>query len=169
MLVWWAGIWGLDPSRSDDPTMAIQRAYVAPMLTGGDAAQLSPDGGEVDHEAERTKLLYETLGLLGVSGRLALAPEGDGAIGLEWGGGEHLALVPGKWTKVAPEEGQKYRIRVTDLGDQLIVERRLKTTILTETLLTPEEKGELVVVVRIDGSALDPGVEFRRVYRQLAE
>jgi hypothetical protein len=170
MIRWWAGVWGLDPSLSDDPTVAIQRAYVPPMLSGGEASQMSPDGGDVDHEVERTRLLYETLGLLGVSGRLSLAPGADGAIALEWGGGEELALVPGKWTKVVPEDGERYRIRVHELGDQLVVERRLKTTILTETLIQPgEEKRELVVVVRIDGSALDPGVEFRRVYRQLAE
>jgi hypothetical protein len=168
--LWWAGIWGLDPSRSDDPTVAIERAYVAPMLTGGEASQMSPDGGAVDNEAERTKLVYETLAMLGVSGRLSLTPAADGAIGLEWGGGEPLALVPGKWTKVVPEEGDRYRIRVTDFGDQLVVERRSKTTILTETLLEPkgvEHANELVAVVRIDGSSIDPGVEFRRIYRHL--
>ena len=175
MIAWWAGVWGLDPSRSDDPSLAIERAYVAPMLQGGAAAEMSPDGGQVDQEAERTKLLYETLGLLGVSGRLSLAPADEGHLALEWGGGERLTLTEGKWTKVVPEDdGGRYRIRFHDLGDQLIVERRLKTTILTETLLAPpgvvdERPHELVVVVRIDGSSLDPGVEFRRVYRQLSE
>lgn len=174
MIAWWAGVWGLDPSRSDDPTQAIERAYVTPMLQGGAASAMSPDGGQVDNEAERTKLLYETLGLLGVSGRLSLAPADEEHLSLEWGGGETLTLTEGKWTRVAPEgDASRYRIRYHDLGDQLIVERRLKTTILTETLIAPhggdQPPGELVVVVRLDGSSLDPGVEFRRVYRQLSE
>ena len=67
MIAWWAGVWGLDPSRSDDPTVAIQRAYVPPLVQGNAAGEMSPDGGAVDHEAQRTQLLYETLGLLAIA------------------------------------------------------------------------------------------------------
>ncbi|MEQ1504654.1 MAG: hypothetical protein ABMB14_20610 [Myxococcota bacterium] len=170
---WWTGDWGLDPSASDDPTQAIQQAYVGTAVSGAsEASKLSPDGGEVDVEANRTKLLYQVLGLLGVSGRITLVEEGDDAVSLAWSGVAPMHLPVGnKWTKVArvDEDHEGYRIRVREDGDRLIVERRLNATTLTETLLSQPNPGELVVVVRVDGSALDPGVEFRRVYRSMGE
>jgi hypothetical protein len=163
----WAGEWGLDPSRSDEPTQMIERAYSGPVLTGRGASRYSPDGGQVDHEAERGKVLYEALGLLGVSGRLSLSPGSEGHVALGWGDGQVIELEPGRrWTKVTPEQGERYRIRVSDLGEQLLIERRAKLTEISETLI-PSGQGDLVAVVRVDGNTLDSGIEFRRVYRRL--
>lgn len=169
-LPWWSGEWGVDPSQSDDPTHAIERAYVGPTVTGQAAEKYSPDGGgQTDTEQDRKKVLYEMIAILGVSGRMSLAPCPDdtSAISLGWGDGEKLTIVPGgKWVKVSDVD-RKYRIRVFDEGDQLTVERKFVGAVVTETLVAQKTADELVVVVRIDGASLDPGVEFRRVYRSL--
>lgn len=163
---WWGGEWGLDPSQSDDPSIAIERAYVAPAPVPG-ADKYSPDGGQTDVEEDRRKLLYETLAILGVSGRMSLARDGE-AVVVGWGDGDSVHLSPsGKWAKVVDADGRKYRIRVFEEPELLVVERKVSGTLVTETLVPPKDVGELVVVVRIDGAQLDPGVEFRRVYRAL--
>jgi hypothetical protein len=163
----WVGEWGLDPSRSDEPSQMIERAYSGPALSNQGAGRYSPDGGEVDHEAERGKVLYEALALLGASGRLSLAPGAEGRVALGWGDGQVLELESGRrWTKVTSDDGDRYRIRVVDLGEQLLVERRAKLTEISETLI-PSDQGDLVAVVRVDGNTLESGVEFRRVYRRL--
>lgn len=166
----WIGEWGIDPSQSDEPSTLISGAYTGPVVSASAASRYSPDGGAVDHEAERNKVLYEALDLLGVSGRLSLARGSDGLVSLGWGDGTVLSISPGRrWTRVIPkDDSDRYRIRVTDLGEQLFVERRGKLTAISETLI-PQTEGDLVSVVRVDGSTLDAGVEFRRVYRRLDE
>lgn len=164
---WWSGEWGLDPSRSDEPSTLIERAYVGPTATARDARAYSPDGGQVDLDDARRKLLYRLIGALGLSGRLSLGADGE-AVTLGWGEGEPVHLTPGrKWTRVTPEEGERYRIRIQQDEDWLVVERKLTGATITETLLSPKESGELVIVVSIAGSELDTGLEFRRVYRAL--
>jgi hypothetical protein len=173
---WWAGEWGVDPSRSDDPTKVIEQAYVGPTVSSQAASQYSPDGqGDVaDVDAAKRKLLYKLMSVLGRSGRMSLADETDGAVRLGWGDGDPLRLEPGaKWTKVVSEDGDKYKIRVREEPDWLMVERKVSGAVITETFVAPnasqpsEEAGDLVVVVSIVGSELDSGIEFRRVYRSL--
>lgn len=169
---WWAGEWGVDPSRSDDATQVIERAYVGPSVSSGAAQPFSPDGqGDVDHDAAKRKLLYRLMGVLGQSGRLSLADGADGAIRLGWGDGEPLRLEPGRrWTRVVDPEGDKYKIRVREDQGWLTVERKVAGALVTETLVAPNDPagaGELVVVVSIAGSELESGIEFRRVYRPL--
>lgn len=165
----WAGEWGIDPSRSDEPSSVISGAYTGPELTGGPgASRFSPDGGAIDHEAERAKILYEALDMLGVSGRLSLSHAAEGSISVGWGDGTVLVLPSSRrWTKVG-EGPDRYRIRALDLGEQLFVERRAKLAAVSETLI-PQDGDDLVCVVRIDGATLQTGVEFRRVYRKLED
>jgi hypothetical protein len=166
---WWAGEWGVDPSRSDEATQAIERAYIGPTLTAGPAQPFSPDGGgDVDVDASKRKLLYKLMAVLGRSGRLSLAEEPDGAVRLGYGDSDALRLELGnKWTRVADQDGDKYKIRVRAEDDWLMMERKVSGTVVTETVVAPKEPGELVVVVTVVGSELDSGIEFRRVYRRL--
>jgi hypothetical protein len=168
---WWSGDWGIDPSASDDPTTALERAVATTpsAVTGGAARAYAPDGGQstVDDEERRTEALYETLAFLGRSGRLSFleAPEG---VSLAFGGSDAVVLVPGrKWSKVVGEDG-KYKLRLFDLGDRLVVERRYGSTVLNETWMAPKDDPDAaVVVVRVTGGQIGQGVEFRRVYRKL--
>ena len=164
----WDGEWGIDPSRSDDPTTLIEGAYTGPSTTTGRAARpYSPDGGQVDVEAAKRKLLYRLISVLGRSGRLSLASE-EASVRLGWGDGDPLELVPGrKWTRVKPEDGDKYKIRVQQIDERFVVERRIVGATITETLMSPDDQDEIVVVVGITGNELGSGLEFRRVYRRL--
>lgn len=163
-----AGTWGLDPSRSDDPSEAIATALVRPAVTGAAAAGYSPDGqGDApsDPEEHNAKLVREVMSLLAVSGTIGLA-SADGGVSVTWGGEDALVLAPGDgWSKLKRDDAT-WKVRVRQVGDRLSIERRVKSTAIVETLIPPEHQ-ELVVVVRVDGSGLDPGVEFRRVYRAL--
>lgn len=167
-LAGFAGTWGLDPSRSDDPSEAIAAALVRPAASAGAASAYSPDGnGDAsdDPAEQREKLVREVLGLLAVSGTIGLAPT-DGGVTLTFGGEDTLVLSPGDgWSKLK-RDGGTWKVRVREQGDRLAIERRYKSTAVVETLIPPEDR-ELVVVVRVDGSGIDPGVEFRRVYRAL--
>ncbi len=163
----WVGEWGLDPAKSDDPHDALQRAIRAPVLTGGAATRLSPDGGAEALEADYQKLVTATTGLLAVSGRLGLVASGDEGVQLTFGGEAPVELTLGrKWTKVEIEDGT-LRIRAREIAGHLVLERRVKTAVLTETFLPrAEDPSVLYVVARIDGSGIE-GLEFRRVYRAL--
>jgi hypothetical protein len=59
------------------------------------------------------------------------------------------------------------RIRLEEVGERLRLERRMRSTRITETLLPPDRDGPLVSVVRVDGAIVSEGIEFRRVYRSL--
>lgn len=162
-----AGVWGLDPARSDDPTQAIDAALTGPVVTAGDAGRLSPDAQGEDPEELRTKLLTSVHGLLAASGTLSLAPVG-GTVTLSYGGDATVALATsGGWAKLA-RDGRDWKVRLREDGDRLRIERREGATHVVETLLPrPAGEAELVVVVYVDGTGLEPGVEFRRVYRPL--
>ena len=162
----WAGDWALDPSQSDDPGAALQRAISAPLVSSGAARGLAPDGGQDDREQAQRRLVEATSAMLGQSGRIALAPTDDGDLEVTFGGDAPLVVALGRrWTKVKrPDEGL-LRIRA-EVEDHLVLERRHKTLALTETFLIPTEPEIIYVVVRIDGSGIE-GLEFRRVYRAL--
>ncbi|MEZ4235317.1 MAG: hypothetical protein R3F59_03990 [Myxococcota bacterium] len=168
----WAGEWGVDPSRSDDATAVIEKAYVGPAASTASArSRFSPDGGgqdanTVDVDAAKRKLLYRLMSVLGRSGRLSLG-EADGSVELGWGeGDERMTLAEGrKWTRVVSEDGDRYKIRVFAEPDYLSVERKIAGAVVTETFV-PDD-GDLVAVVTVVGSELEAGIEFRRVYRKL--
>jgi hypothetical protein len=72
-----------------------------------------------------------------------------------------------RFVKVRGEE-RTWKVRAWMDGEHLVVERRMRSTSVAETLLPPERSDELVVVVWVEGSSLGHPVEFRRVYRALA-
>lgn len=162
----WLGAWGLDPSQSDDPQYALARSVRAPLLSSAGARQMAPDKGQSDLEAARERVLGEMTRMLLRSGRLDLAEGPDGQLLVGFGGAPAVSVAVDRgWTRVKEEDGL-VKIRAWRSGDRLSVERRLKTTSLTETLLAPDDPEQLYVVVRIAGSGVE-GFEFRRVYRAL--
>ncbi|MEQ1572149.1 MAG: hypothetical protein ABMA64_41360 [Myxococcota bacterium] len=170
---WWRGAWGLDPSRSDDPTELVQRVALAPAADGGGAgSQYAPDGGQSNAEESAQDAIYQTLSLLGRSGRVAFDPVDATTVAIDFGDG--ASLVRGsKWTKVIPETGDRYRLRIGVDDEVLVVERRFKAMVLLESWLPPAPDADeaaarsRVVVVQIDGPTLREPVEFRRIYRRL--
>jgi len=165
-----AGDWGIDPTKSDDPTAAVAGVAVGTSM-GADARQFSPDGGE-EQEGDETKdrLLADVYALLGASGRMAIRAENATTVDLALSGEEAVRLeVDGGWERIQRSDGETCRIRLHETGDKLILERRLRSTRVFETMVPPDADGVLVVVVRVDGSVVEHGIEFRRVYRALAE
>ncbi|HHO53121.1 MAG TPA: hypothetical protein ENK18_20160 [Deltaproteobacteria bacterium] len=162
----WIGAWGIDPVESDDPYLALERAVRAPLLSAGSARQMAPDRGASDLEAARARVLEEMTRMLNRSGRLDLAEDEDGKLVVGFGGDTPVAVELGRgWARIKEDTGV-LKVRAWRSGEHLSVERRLKTTSLTETLLPPEDPELLYVVVRIAGSGME-GLEFRRVYRAL--
>jgi hypothetical protein len=163
----WAGEWGLDPSQSDDPYEAIGRAIQEPLLTGGAASQYAPDGGSDSREDDQRRLVDSTTAMLGLSGRIGLQPRPEEGLTLTFGGEDPVDLQLGrKWTKIKTDDGT-LRLRAEADG-HLVLQRRLKAALLTETFLAPDASDTMVAVVRVDGSGIE-GLEFRRVYRALNE
>jgi len=163
----WVGEWGLDPAASDDPYEKLQQAIGVPLLSGGAARGLAPDGGADDREEQQRRLVSITTRLLALSGRIGLAPTEAADLSITYGGEPSLDVTLGrKWHKVKREDNV-IRLRAS-AQDNLVVERRVKSAVLTETFLAPVEPGVLYAVVRVDGSGVD-GLEFRRVYRALHE
>ena len=75
----------------------------------------------------------------------------------------HVTLTR-KWSKVKTWNGL-LRMRA-QLGEQLVLERRMKSLWITETFLAPQDPETVVAVVRVSGSSISD-FEFRRVYRAL--
>jgi hypothetical protein len=168
---WWVGAWGLDPSKSDDPSALVDRAIVARPASSGSTTTrgLAPDGGEEnDAEEAMRKARFDAMAILARSGRLSLGPTADGLV-LDWGDGP-VAVHGTKWTKARDADGDPYRVRVGIDDEVLVVQRRFKSTTLTESWLPPEADADprtRVVVVVIAGPTLVEDVEFRRIYRKL--
>jgi hypothetical protein len=163
-----AGDWAIDPTRSDDPTAAVTGVVVGTTM-GTDARAYAPDGGEEPEGNEtRDRLLADVYALLGASGRMTIRPENATTVDLALSGEESVRLeVDGGWERFERSDGETCRIRVRETGDKLILERRLRSTRVFETMVPPEADGLLVVVVRVDGSVVEHSIEFRRVYRAL--
>lgn len=164
-----AGSWGLDPSKSDDPGEALAIASdVPPDVRMSKARQMSPDGGDsVDEDAPKHALDDATV-LLGGSGGLVVAVA-DEAVTVTWTGESPLTLpLTRRYVKVKGGE-RRWKARAWMDGDHLVVERRMRSTSVAETLLPPARADELVVVVWVEGTALAHPVEFRRVYRAMGE
>ncbi|MCA9489774.1 MAG: hypothetical protein KC621_07610 [Myxococcales bacterium] len=163
-----AGSWGLDPSKSDDPGMALSMAIdLVPDVRMAKARQMSPDGGaSVDEDAPKHALDDATV-LLGGSGGLVVDVV-DASVVVTWTGESPVTLpLTRHYVKVKGE--RKWRARAWMDGDHLVVERRMRSTSVAETLLPPARPDELVVVVWVEGTALAHPVEFRRVYRAMGE
>lgn len=163
-----AGTWGLDPSKSDDPGTALSLAIdQVPDVRMSKARQMSPDGGvSVDEDAPKHALDDATV-LLGGSGGLAVAVADEG-VTVTWTGEAPVTLpLTRRYVKVKDDRNWKARAWMD--GDHLVVERRMRSTSVAETLLPPARPDELVVVVWVEGTALAHPVEFRRVYRAMRE
>lgn len=166
------GLWGLDPSKSDDPTEAFALAtQVAPDVRATAAARYAPDGGvaaaEDEQEQSPKRALDDAYTLLGASGGLQVATVEEG-VTVTWTGTAPVTVpLTRRYVKVKGGE-RPWRVRAWMDGDHLVVERRMRSTSVAETLLPPERADELVVVVWVEGSSLGHPVEFRRVYRALA-
>jgi hypothetical protein len=168
-----SGDWGVDPTRSDDPTDALSGVIVGTTM-GTEAQAYSPDGGksgsEDEGDATRDRLLADVYSLLGASGRIGLRPADAETVDVALSGEESVRLeLNGGWARIERSDGETCRIRARDAGDKLVLERRLRSTRLFETLVPPDTEGLLVAVVRIEGSVIDHGIEFRRVYRGLID
>ncbi len=165
----WLGLWGLDPSVSDDPAERLQSAVTAPIVTGAQAARLSPDGGAsaTSGDEERTHALDDALALLATSGGIELRGEGE-SVAVTWTGEQPVAVsLARRWVKVE-REPHRWKVRAWMDGPNLVVERRQRATSVAETFLPAEQPGEVVVVVWVEGPSIHPPVEFRRVYRSLS-
>jgi hypothetical protein len=161
------GEWGLDPIESDDPIPLLAGMVSGPVATGSAAARYSPDQGAGVGEDERNRVIDAVIRLLGVSSRLALTPDGESVV-VTFGGEEPVTLPLGKkWSKVRRGDGSTYKMRALLDGEQLVLERRVKASVLTETFLKPVRPDELFVVVRLDATGLATGLEFRRAYDAL--
>lgn len=163
-----AGSWGLDPARSDDPAETLQRRMRGPLYQGGPARDYSPDGVGDDGIDQRQQIIDQTLLLLALSGRLSLSAGDEGTVVLEYGGEPPIPLVPdGRWVKLKRPDRTVWKVRLREEDDRLVIQRRVQATWVSETLLPPTEPDTLVVVVQVDGTGLDPAVEFRRIYHRL--
>jgi hypothetical protein len=163
----WLGVWGLDPSESDDPQERLSASVTDPVVNGGAAAKMSPDGGNSDPEEERKHALDDALELLGSSGGIELRPAGDELV-VVWTGELPVTVgVDRRWVKVA-REPHRWKVRAWMDGANLVVERRQRATSVAETFLPAQRPDEVVVVVWVEGPSLHPPVEFRRVYRPLS-
>lgn len=164
----WLGVWGLDPSASDDPSERLRTSVTAPVVSGSDASRLSPDGGNstATVEDEREHALDDAFALLATSGGIELAAAGD-TLAVTWTGEAPVAVpLARRWVKV-PRAERAWRVRAWMDGPNLVVERRQRATSVAETFLPSARPGEVVVVVWVEAPSLHPAVEFRRVYRAL--
>lgn len=164
----WAGTWGLDPAESDDPGERLRAAVTAPIVSGGRAASMAPDGGasSAGAEDERSHALDDAFDLLGCSGGIELRPAGDG-LSVAWTGEAAVVLpLTRRWVK-HEREAHRWKVRAWRDGPNLVVERRQRATSVAETFLPTTAPDEVVVVVWVEGPSLHPPVEFRRVYRTI--
>ena len=163
----WTGTWSLDPTRSDDPYRLVLQSIRNPLLGGASGRGMAADGGQGDMEAERREVRDTVMQMLAQSGQLTLTPGKEDALVVTFAGHEPLEVdVGGRWVRRRGPDGMQ-RLRARH-REQLVLERRRNTVIVTETFLAPTEPGVVPVVVRVDGSGVF-GFEFRRVYRLLPE
>ncbi len=163
------GSWALDPARSDDPSELLYRLARSPAVQGGAASRYSPDQGTDQGEAERERAARTVNEMLGISSRVDLAGTDDG-VTITFGGEVPVEVSIGrKWKKVKRDDRDNYKIRAQQDGPHLVLERRFRSNILTETFLAPgsEATDRVYVVVRLDATGLASGFEFRRAYAPL--
>jgi len=165
-----AGDWGVDPARSDDVAAAVMGAPPGATLGDGGANDLSPDQkgeGQEEEDNARARMMADILLLLSGSGQMVLRLDGD-AIELTLAGEAPVRVEPdGAWVRAECGDAE-CRVRMREEGDRLVLERKMRSTRVEETLLTPAEDRTMVSVVHVETSAAARPIEFRRVYRALS-